>query len=115
MLVMMPGCSPGSNQVGAIETCTAQVIWPSGPAPARGAGAATRSARANMATSGRSQVCTRMGPSSRTIGRLLQAPSLCQPIILPARSARLDEVGAALEDGLRLGGGDLELPALRAL
>src|ERR1700675_2679599 len=27
MTVMMPVCSAGSNHVGAIETCTAHVIW----------------------------------------------------------------------------------------
>ena len=29
---MIPGVSAGSNQVGASDTCTAHVSWPSGPA-----------------------------------------------------------------------------------
>jgi hypothetical protein len=28
--VITPGVSPGSNQVGAMVMCTAQVIWPTG-------------------------------------------------------------------------------------
>src|SRR5262249_43473259 len=49
--VPIPGVSAGSNHVGAIEMCTAQVIWPSGAAadgaapspeiPRRGAAART--------------------------------------------------------------------------
>ena len=30
--VMMPGASAGSNHVGASETCTPHVIWPSAAA-----------------------------------------------------------------------------------
>src|SRR5215813_7930071 len=32
--VTIPGVSAGSNHVGASETCTPQVTWPSGAAPA---------------------------------------------------------------------------------
>src|SRR5262249_60568245 len=47
--VMTPGVSAGSNQVGARDTCTAIVIWPSGAAGA-GAGTASATARARRAT-----------------------------------------------------------------
>src|SRR5262245_20268861 len=42
--VMIPEVSAGSNHVGASETCTAQVIWPSGAATTgdRGASASIR-------------------------------------------------------------------------
>ncbi len=63
MLVTMPGCSPGSNHVGAIDTCTAHVIWPSGVARARGGEAARKSAMISAGPSGRTQVGNRMGPS----------------------------------------------------
>src|SRR6185503_1564123 len=74
MLVMMPGCSPGSNQAGAIETCTAQVIWPSGAPDARGAGDATRSASAISTTDGRTQVAYRMASSLTKIAPIRSRP-----------------------------------------
>src|SRR5262245_47133524 len=47
--VMTPGVSAGSNQVGARDTCTAIVSWPSGAA-GTGAGTASATARARRAT-----------------------------------------------------------------
>src|SRR5215510_11504224 len=47
--VMTPGVSAGSNHVGASDTCTAIVIWPSGAAGA-GTGTASATARARRAT-----------------------------------------------------------------
>jgi len=53
--VMIPDVSAGSNQVGASEKCTAQVIWPSGAAWLGGAPAApiasTGNARRSLRTS----------------------------------------------------------------
>src|SRR5215510_12530815 len=43
--VMIPIVSPGSNHVGASETCTAHVIWPSGEA---GAAVGTNSVRSRV-------------------------------------------------------------------
>src|SRR5215207_6246674 len=74
MLVMMPGCSPGSNQAGAIDTCTAQVIWPSGAAAARGAGDAKRTARASTTTDGRTQVAYRMASSLGKVAAISLRP-----------------------------------------
>src|SRR5881409_2559528 len=45
--VMMPVVSAGSNQVGASETCTAHVSWPSGAA---GAAVGATSARSSTTT-----------------------------------------------------------------
>ena len=48
--VMIPGVSAGSNQVGARETCTAHVAWPSGAAVAAGGeGKAARTTAARAA------------------------------------------------------------------
>src|SRR5262245_33000176 len=50
--VMIPEVSAGSNHVGASETCTAQVIWPSGAATTgdRGASASIRTINAPTRT-----------------------------------------------------------------
>ncbi len=44
---MIPAVSAGSNQVGARETCTAQVTWPSGAAMAAGGAGKVKSATAS--------------------------------------------------------------------
>src|SRR2546430_255714 len=54
--VMMPGVSAGSNQVGASETWTAQVIWPLGPAGAAGAAEARATAAAMINAHARKRV-----------------------------------------------------------
>src|SRR5687767_8419481 len=45
---MIPGVSAGSNQVGAIETCTPQVICPSGAAATGGTTTITQNTAARV-------------------------------------------------------------------
>src|SRR4029077_21237742 len=66
--VMTPGVSAGSNQVGARDTCTAIVIWPSGAAGA-GAGTASATARARRATEASERRRTFTGSSDLSIER----------------------------------------------
>src|SRR5262245_66107333 len=48
--VMIPEVSAGANHVGASETCTAQVIWPSGAATTGDRGAAASIKAINVPT-----------------------------------------------------------------
>src|SRR5215475_7564676 len=95
MLVIMPGCWPGSNQVGAIETWTAQVIWLFLPPPheKRSARQGVQAPREELVDGPRSEFAS--GPSFKKLGPI-NPPSPCSVNCLSDSSApRLPAVNRA--------------------
>jgi hypothetical protein len=90
--VMMPEVSAGSNQVGASETWTAQVIWPEGWAAAGAAAAvATATARANTNARERLMICPPLqcdkDPKRSRAARLPHFPQILCPVKARGRSS----------------------------
>src|SRR5688500_14702878 len=100
MEVMMPACSPGSNQAGAMEMCTAHVRVPSGAAAA---GADANAAISAERTTARSTRRDDSGGVMRNLHdeevpdylRMVRAVNMRQPKSQPGKLLSCSRCGGA--------------------